>query len=230
MVPFLATGALLLVIWLVRALVLEREDFQRSLEVWFGVLRFFYYVFLGCYTLGATFRATSSVARERQQQTLEPLLLLPIERRDVLVAKWIGTLWRGWPWLALLLSDILLGVLLGVYHPFSAVLLCLAPWPLIFFMVNLGLLFSVAMQTVLRANLAMVLVVIALIGCTVTSLIGHSPVGHLEVFAFSSWVTREPMSERLLIANIILVAYALSAAISWKLAVVLFERRSQPST
>ena len=102
--------------------------------------------------LGVAWRAGASIARERQQQTLETLLLLPVERREILTAKLLGCLMRGWPWLALLFGVLAFGTLIGAYHPFSAVLLALAPWPMIFFIATLGLLLSIGMRTVLRAT------------------------------------------------------------------------------
>jgi ABC-type transport system involved in multi-copper enzyme maturation permease subunit len=43
-------------------------------------------------------RSAASIARERQQQTLDALFSLPISRRDVLWAKWLAALYwvRGW--------------------------------------------------------------------------------------------------------------------------------------
>ena len=150
--PFLITGVLILGFWFLRAFWFNGEEYRRSVQAWSMILKVFYYLFLGCYALGVAWRAGASVARERQQQTLEPLLLLPVERREILTAKLLGCLMHGWPWLVLLFGVIALGTLIGVYHPFSAVLLALAPWPMVLFIATLGLLLSIGMRTVLRAQ------------------------------------------------------------------------------
>ncbi len=218
--PFLVTGLLIMGFWFLRALWLDRAEYQRTVETWTLILKFFYYVFLGCYLLGVAWRAGASIARERQQQTLEPLLLLPIERREILSAKLIGCLWRGWPWLALLGCVIAFGTLVGVFHPFSAVLLALAPWPMILFIATFGLLLSIGMRTVLRANLVMVMAPLLLIGCSSIS---------FEAFTFS--MTRMPADDDRRLASVFFgcllsVAYLVGAFACWRIALAMFENRS----
>jgi ABC-type transport system involved in multi-copper enzyme maturation permease subunit len=218
--PFLVTGMLIMGFWFVRALFLNREEYAQTLETWGLILKFFYYVFLGCYVLGVAWRAGASIARERQQQTLEPLLLLPIERREILLAKLIGCLWRGWPWLALLMAVIAFGTLVGVFHPFSAVLLALAPWPMILFIATLGLLLSIAMRTVLRANLVMVMAPLLLMWCSSIS---------FETFSFP--MTRVPAGidhglTGMLIGCAQALVYLLAAFVCWKIALAMFENRA----
>jgi ABC-type transport system involved in multi-copper enzyme maturation permease subunit len=204
------------------------RDYHDAIESLGAVLRFFYYVFLGCYVLGLAYRATASVARERQQHTLDLLLLLPVDNSEILRAKWLGSLMRGWPWLALVLGDIVFGTLIGAYHPFSAVLLCLAPWPIIFFFASLGLFLSIAMTTVLRANLVMVLILIVFIGCAVVKII---PMDYLEPFAFSIW--RDSGENRAFnkvrfIYEIALMAFFFAgAAVFWIMAIVIFAKRAR---
>src|SRR5687767_14047759 len=82
--PFLVTGFLVLGFWFLRSLFLDWEEFRRAVDAWSIVLRALYYLCLGAYTLGVGFRAASAVARERQQQTLDSLLLLPVDRREIL--------------------------------------------------------------------------------------------------------------------------------------------------
>jgi ABC-type transport system involved in multi-copper enzyme maturation permease subunit len=206
----------------------EGPQSRRTLEVWAVVLRLYYYVFLACYVLGVAYRATGSIVRERQQQTLEPILLLPIDRSEILRAKWLGSLMRGWLLLSVIFPNIALGTLIGVYHPFSAVLLCLAPWPMIFFFASLGLFLSVVMTTVLRANLVMVLVIALFLGCTFASV---DPMAYLETFAFSNWRNRG--QERILYEVRIIYALAImglffaGAAVLWILAVTQFENRAR---
>jgi ABC-type transport system involved in multi-copper enzyme maturation permease subunit len=231
--PVLMAGILALLFWFELALTFDNRgfrDYHQIIESFTAALRFFYYVFLACYVLGVAYRATGSVARERQQQTLEPLLLLPIGRGEILRAKWLGSLMRGWPWLALILADIVLGTLIGAYHPFSAVLLCLAPWPMIFFFASLGLFLSVVMTTVLRANLMLVLVAVLFIAlfiaCATSRIFAHGPFVYLEAFAFSLRSNgMQDGKERLILAALATVLYLLAAAGLWKLTVLLFEKR-----
>ena len=164
-VPFLVTGLLVMIVWFMRALFVEAEEYRRAQEIWSVVVRFFYYAFLGCYILGVAYNATGSVVRERQQQTLDALLLLPVDRREILLAKWLASIMRGWPWLALLLATIVMGALMGAFHPLSALQLCIAPWPMIFFMASFGMLVSVTARTVLRANLVLVVAVLIFFYC-----------------------------------------------------------------
>src|SRR5262249_44548860 len=118
-------------------------------------------------------------------QTLDPLLLLPIDRGEILIAKLLGALLRGWPWLALLALDIVTGALLGAYHPFAAVLLALAPWPMVLFIAGLGLALSVHAGTVLRANLVLLIVVVLLVAATFVFPMGMGPLSYLEPYIFS---------------------------------------------
>jgi ABC-type transport system involved in multi-copper enzyme maturation permease subunit len=218
--PFLVSGFLIMAFWFLRALWLSGEEYARTVETWALILKFFYYLFLGCYVFGVAWRAGASIARERQQQTLEPLLLLPIDRREILTAKLLGCLMRGWPWLALLGAVIALGTLIGAFHPFSAVLLALAPWPLIFFIATLGLLLSIALRTVMRANLVMVMAPLLLMWCSSNG---------FEAFTFS--MTRMPADDERRLAGVfagclLSAAYLLAALVCWRIALAMFENRS----
>jgi ABC-type transport system involved in multi-copper enzyme maturation permease subunit len=219
MLPFALTGVALMVFWSVVAAHENDQDLERSRKLWGDLLRFFYYVFLVCYVLGVSFHAAGTVARERQQRTLEPLLLLPIERREILAAKWLATLIRGWPWALLILGNAVLGARMGAYHPWTAVMLCLVPWPMIAFFTSFGLLLSVLMSTVLRAYLAMVVVIVALIGCT---LYGAPPLSHMEAFAIPA-PPESHAAGRIVYALATMAIYAMLAAACWKIAVRRFE-------
>ena len=224
--PLLVAGSLAFCFWLAN-LGYRRSFFDhRDIESFAAALRFFYYLFLACYVVGVAYRATGSVARERQQQTLEPILLLPIDRGEILRAKWLGSLMRGWPWLALILADIVLGTLIGAYHPFTAMLWCLAPWPMIFFFASVGLFLSVVMTTVLRANLMMVLIAVLSMACANSRVFAHAPFAYLETFAFSLRSNgMQDREERLLLAALAVFLYLVGAAGLWMLTALLFEKR-----
>jgi ABC-type transport system involved in multi-copper enzyme maturation permease subunit len=121
-----------------------------------------YFIGLGTYVVWSLVRVTGSVAREREMNTLDFLLLVPVERAEVLFCKWLGALWRPWPWLALAYSGVLLGLVCGLYRPHTAVLLVVLPWPLLLMLSFLGLLLSVWCHRVLSANLGMASVLVAI--------------------------------------------------------------------
>ncbi len=182
--PFLVTGFLVMAFWFVRSLFLGGAEFRSAIDAWSIVLRFLYYCCLGAYVLGVGFRTAACVARERQQQTLEPLLLLPIDRSEILWAKLYGSLMRGWPWLCLLAANLTFGTLVGAYHPCSTVLLCIAPTTLVLFIAGFGLLLSVTLGTVLRANLVLLVIVILMVAATFVAPYGWGPLSYLEPMAF----------------------------------------------
>jgi ABC-type transport system involved in multi-copper enzyme maturation permease subunit len=227
-IPFVATAFLVTVLWFMGARFTDVDEHQRALHAGSIVLRFFYYVFLGCYLLGVAYNAAGSVVRERQQQTLEALLLLPIERREILKAKWLASLIRGWPWLALLAGDILLGFVANVYHPISAALLLIVPIPIILLLASAGLLISVTMRTALRANLVLVVILLAVFYCSAGKLFADGTFAYLEPFFFSELDQHTFQDDRhFSIANGLMMAYLLTAAGCWKLALLIFENRSR---
>ncbi len=68
-----------------------RGEFLKVLAgAWGELLRGTYGLFLCCYVIGVAFRAAACVVRERQTQTLDMLLTIPAERREILFAKWAG--------------------------------------------------------------------------------------------------------------------------------------------
>jgi len=125
-----------------------------------------YFIGLATYAVWILFRVTGSVAREREQNTLDFLLLLPIERFEILASKWLGSLWRAWPMLVLAYGGVLLGLGCDLYGSLTALLLVLLPWPLLLMLSTFGLLLTVWCRRVLTANLFMA-------GALVALFIGH---------------------------------------------------------
>jgi ABC-type transport system involved in multi-copper enzyme maturation permease subunit len=223
-IPFLATGVMVMLVYLFHAAA--GENYGRAVELWSYVLHFLFYALLGCYVLGVAYRATGSIARERQQQTLDPLLLLPIERSELLRAKFFGCVWRGWPWLAFIGGNLLIGTVLGVYHPLSMLCLVLAVVPIIAFFAALGLLLSIVMATVMRANLIMVIVFVFFLTCTTSALFGDSPLAYLETFTFSWWTIAEVEWRRVLVAFGMMAGFTIAAWTCWWIALRCFEDRT----
>lgn len=107
--------------------------------------------------------AAGRVARERQQQTLESLLTLPVSHFDILFAKWVGSL-----------SNIsLLWALLGAIYAICWLLsgmsiysvLMIVPAVVVYsaFAATVGLWFSITQATALRAAMCSILVWLAVL-------------------------------------------------------------------
>ncbi len=89
------------------------------------------------------------------------LLQIPDEARVILWAKWYGAFWKGWPWLVLVLANVVGGLALGLYAPLVALWKIVSPWPLLLLLVSFALLLSVVIPTVLRARMTWMIVSLA---------------------------------------------------------------------
>jgi ABC-type transport system involved in multi-copper enzyme maturation permease subunit len=135
---------------------------QPGAETRFIILMVYYHAFVLFYAAGVVFRATASVARERERQTLDMLLQIPDDARTILWAKWKGAAWKGWPWLAFAAANAALGLAMGLYPPLLALWLLVAPLPLLILLASLALLLSVTLASVLRARMVLVILFLAL--------------------------------------------------------------------
>jgi ABC-type transport system involved in multi-copper enzyme maturation permease subunit len=156
--PFVCSFLLLFILYGIPLFVAETTRLDRKLDF----LQFYYYAFLIFYAVGVMFRATASVAREREQCTLDMLLQIPEKRRAILWAKYYGALWKGWHWLVLVAANVLIGLALGYYSPRTAIWLLIAPWPLLFLATSVALFLSVVLATVLRARLSLTILLLGL--------------------------------------------------------------------
>lgn len=108
------------------------------------------------------FIAAQSVSRERERHTLDGLLSFPYERRDILHAKWLGSilavrlLWSG---LGVIWG---LGLLAQALDLFALVLLVFAMMVYACFLASLGLWFSTTSSTSTRATLKTLVVLLIL--------------------------------------------------------------------
>jgi ABC-type transport system involved in multi-copper enzyme maturation permease subunit len=98
--------------------------------------------------------AASSVTKEREKDTLTSLLVLPVDREEILNAKWLGG-FAGWHLILLtMLGIIAFGLVTGgLSIPRGFVLACAIAAPLEF-LASLGIWLSVSCRTSFRANLA----------------------------------------------------------------------------
>jgi ABC-type transport system involved in multi-copper enzyme maturation permease subunit len=134
---------------------LQGENFRGFLTFYGHVLRLFvcFLLFLFCACVG--FQTGGSVCREREQNTLQGLLLLPIDRRDILAAKWLGALVRMRHIAYFLVAIWTIGLLTGAFHPLAILLMALASGVFLACTASLGLLLSVVCRRTLTANIAM---------------------------------------------------------------------------
>jgi len=70
------------------------------------------------------------VAHEGERNTLDFLLLLPIERWQILFVKWVGAVDSPIAfWLLAMLALPLIGMISTMFPPRAALLLLVLPWP-----------------------------------------------------------------------------------------------------
>jgi ABC-type transport system involved in multi-copper enzyme maturation permease subunit len=108
-----------------------------------------------CVTVG--YRSAETVSRERQHGTLSGLLVLPVQAYQLLGAKWLGSIlrYRG---IGYAVSVVLvLGLLFGVMHPLSFLVVVVSIAVYIAFLASLGTWISVASPDTLRSRLLMTL-------------------------------------------------------------------------
>jgi ABC-type Na+ efflux pump permease subunit len=121
---------------------------------------------LGILVMAVGLSCAGSVPKERQQQTLTDLLMVPRTRRHILGAKWYAGLFRGfgvaWGILALLIFGVLSEGLSWAAVP----LLLLAVVVYGAFAASLGLYLGVRCQTVMRASNLWMLCALLIVGST----------------------------------------------------------------
>lgn len=104
--------------------------------------------------------AASSVTKEREKDTLINLLTLPIDREEILNAKWLGG-FAGWHVVLLtMLGVVTFGLATGGLSLTRAFVLACAIAAPLEFLASLGIWLSVSCRTSFRANLAAVLVLL----------------------------------------------------------------------
>lgn len=193
------------------------------------------YVF-GLLFLTICLSAAGRVCRERDQRTLESLLATPWEYEHILFVKWQASLY-GRQRLARYLALLgVLGAVSGGLHIFSSLLLFIATAVFATFSASLGLFFSVASRTTLRANIFTLIVIVLLSGGP--WLLGWndwdhvSPPGILWQLAFPHDAFQDngsgKLTQSLVAVCAALVAYVAAAWLLWKLACVFLTRSKGP--
>jgi ABC-type transport system involved in multi-copper enzyme maturation permease subunit len=93
------------------------------------------------------FRAARCVAKEREADTLDGLLLLPLSRSEILFQKWLGVALCDWPGFAPLLVILATGTLTGFMAVSAAVVYAITVPVLVGVLTAWGLYFSVVSKT-----------------------------------------------------------------------------------
>src|SRR5262249_31522568 len=108
-------------------------------------------------------RTSTCLSQEREQRTLEAILLLPGHWGRVLRVKWLtGLIWCRWIGACLLVLWSV-SALTGVLHPLAVPLLALATACHQLFITSLGLFLSQLCRTALQSSLTMACVLVALV-------------------------------------------------------------------
>ncbi|WP_420841930.1 ABC transporter permease [Fimbriiglobus ruber] len=129
-------------------------------------------------------RAAGAVARERQGQTIDALLVLPVNRQEILLAKWLAPFfWVRYPLLGLL-GCATVALLLGGVHPLGYIATVVYVVGLLAFFVTLGLWLSVRCRSATRATVYFIVWSLSLVFLPVVL----TPFG--EMFGFDNVTAR----------------------------------------
>jgi ABC-type Na+ efflux pump permease subunit len=143
--------------------------------------------------VGVAVRASTSISGERDRDTLDALLTSPLDSHDILFAKWLGS-WLSvrwaWLWLWLIWG---IGLATGAMHPIGAVLSSIAWLTYASCLSGIGLWYSIACRTTLRATLLTLGTTIALCGGHWVLVICCLPFGfsrmYFDLFALPTLLT-----------------------------------------
>jgi hypothetical protein len=114
--------------------------------------------------LAIAVRASTSISGERDRDSLDALLATPLNSHDILFAKWLGSIasvrW-AWCWIGLIWG---IGVLSGAIHPLAPPLVVVAWLIYASAFAGIGLWYSTASQTSMRATVYTLCTCIAVSG------------------------------------------------------------------
>jgi len=131
-------------------------------------IRVFTIILCGVWCVALAFRAAISVCHERECKTLEGLFLLPVERTEILWAKWLGSVLRlrhiGYCLIVLWTA----GLITGALHPWAVLLLAAACGVYLAFLATIGICLSLMNRNMLWSNLSMALVLLLLVTGSMT--------------------------------------------------------------
>lgn len=125
------------------------RDVGEPMNVWLRSMNVLVSVLM---LLGVAVRAAGSVSGERDRDTLNSLMTTPLTTSEIIGAKWLGAVFsvRGFAWW--LASIWLITIICGGVHPMAVPLQVAAWFAPAFCFAAIGLLFSAACRTTLRAT------------------------------------------------------------------------------
>jgi ABC-type transport system involved in multi-copper enzyme maturation permease subunit len=127
-------------------------------------LRLWVASFLGVACINVGFQMASSIIRERQNKTLESLLLLPMSAWEILGAIFLGNILRTRFFLLGLAGFYLLGLVTMTFHPFSLAWFCLALVIHVIFFASMGLWVSTVSSSPLWATFTTAVLLVLVLG------------------------------------------------------------------
>jgi ABC-type transport system involved in multi-copper enzyme maturation permease subunit len=159
--PLLLPVCLVLLAMFLSALVDGRVTYLTFVNQYINpTIRVFCVLIGGFWVTSVAFQAGRSITREREQQTLDSLLMLPVDREHILGAKWLASVLRGRAFGYALVVFLFLGLITGAIHPLGVLLMALAFVIHIAFLASLGVSLSLASRTTLWANFTMALMLL----------------------------------------------------------------------
>jgi ABC-type transport system involved in multi-copper enzyme maturation permease subunit len=122
---------------------------------------------IGLFLWLLTLRLTGSIVRERERQSLDSLLLLPITTTEFLHAKVVGNLQRYWPALLPFAATWVVVMIFGDLAPWAGFLLLISVAIHVYFFAMLALFLSAVCETSVSAHVTMGLILLALLVGTI---------------------------------------------------------------
>jgi ABC-type transport system involved in multi-copper enzyme maturation permease subunit len=172
--------------------------------------------------------ASGSMARERQKETLDALLAIPGRRRDILWAKWVGSLAKARGIALGAMAIPLVGVIAQGISPWAVAPLVLATAATVACAASFGLWLSVRSRTVQRATGAWLLLVglwgLLLVGLWVGGTFLAAQAAYLEERANRRSLTLFEPSR----PDSLLWDRALNPALAWSELTFRFREENQP--
>jgi ABC-type transport system involved in multi-copper enzyme maturation permease subunit len=205
---------------------------SREVVTMHGVFKFVLLANFFIYLLLVAWRVTGSIVRERQQQTLEPLLTLPLSRREILNQKIVGNLQRqlGWLWPAALAA--LVASLFGHGHAWVVLLLAIVLAVHLAFFVAVAAYLTVHCRTIVSAYVSLgVIMLLIFVGTPIVFSFfglpssiqrGANPVYCWYTIADDWWRQGRPTAWAAIVEATLF--YALAALALWRVAVGRLER------
>jgi ABC-type transport system involved in multi-copper enzyme maturation permease subunit len=185
----------------------------------------------------ASFRAAGSFCRERDQHTLESLLILPVSSASIAGAKWLGPLLHGRIFAYCAACALVVDVCSGELHPTGALLTVMAIVAHCCFLTSVGTRLSVFFRNSRQALLTMALILLIFFGGGLGWLVNAAPswfisnpwrppVAQVGVNALAAWSVlsfspeefrrmEPPFAMQLRVAGGGIPVFALAAAVLW---------------